>query len=452
MVMLVACEPCRQRKRKCDRGIPSCSLCTHRSRPCFYPPHRAIKEQDDSRVLSLSVLGQGSALWEMTASHLYDTWAIQSPDVPASYPVSPRWYMPRLIKHFCEGLGVSRLPVEANSTAYQIQTLWVQGALSDPCLFHATLYAGSSHFDLLRGEKPSSITLYHQSEAIRLLNKRLSSPVAAMDDRTLVAITPLALFADLNGDQAAADVHRAGLWKLVEMKGGLDKLGYDGLTSALVQMNTIIYNIAFDLEPGPTFPQPLETPPLGIEERILNISPSDSAYLATLPFIQNIFHDIHNFKVDFTAHADTSIDQLCYNHLQRYATAIPKEAFEDAPYYCCYLAVFIFRTIVDPQSRSPGYFTKLDALASELKASLALTDAELWIRRIPAVFTWVCLTGAAAASDSRARTWFYFQQASAVRVLTVRSGGPPFLDDLWAHFRWLRTLRLNLPTRCVVAD
>jgi hypothetical protein len=62
-------------------------------------------------------------------------------------------------------------------------------------MFHATLYAGASHFDLSRGERQSAITLYHQAEAIRLINERLSDPEAAVDDRTMIAVTPLALFA-----------------------------------------------------------------------------------------------------------------------------------------------------------------------------------------------------------------------------------------------------------------
>ncbi|KAL3468981.1 hypothetical protein BJX99DRAFT_92672 [Aspergillus californicus] len=442
MAMLIACEPCRQRKRKCDRGVPSCSLCSRRSRACFYPPHRFARESlPDGQSLNPS-------LWDLTANQLYQAWALQSPAVPVAYPVSSRWYMPRLLKHFCEGLGVSHLPVEANSTAYQIQTLWVQGALSEPCLFHATLYAGSSHFDFLQGGKPSSITLYHQSEAIRMLNTRLSNPTTAMDDRTIVAVIPLAFFADLNGDQAAADIHRAGLWKLVEMRGGLDKLGYNGLTSALVQMNNIIYNIAFDLEPNHMLPQPLRTPPLALEERILRLDPAQATSVPSFSLIQALFADIYNFKTDYSS---PETETQCYEHLEQYTRLFQKPNLDDAPYYCCYLAVVIFRAIVDPNTRSSSYFTKLDALASELRASLALTDAELWIGRIPAVFSWVCLTGAAAASDSRTRIWFYFKQSSAVRVLNLQNE-PSFLDDLWAHFHWLRTFRLNTLSQYIVED
>ncbi|KAL4920618.1 hypothetical protein BDW62DRAFT_209060 [Aspergillus aurantiobrunneus] len=437
MVMLIACEPCRQRKRKCDRAVPSCGLCTRQARPCFYPPHRLARNHDEAQTLP--VAGQPDAqrdsqLWELTANHLYQSWALQSPDVPVSYPVTARAYMPRLLRQFCEGLGVSRLPVAVNSTAYHIQTLWLQGAMSDACLFHSTLYAGSSHLDLQRGQSPSSTTLYHQSEAIRLLNDRLSDAASASDDRTIVAVSPLAMFADLNGDRAAADIHRRGMLRLAQMRGGLDKLGYNGLVATLVQMNNIVYNIVFDLDPHLTNPDRVGRPPLGVERRIL----SPSAHASALPchsLVLDMFRDVENFKLKWP-------DKPGYDYLQAYTGGMPSAGFDDPIFHCCYLSVLIFRTIVDNRPRPLSFSAKLDAVASELQASLAVTDPELWIRRIPAVCSWVCLTGAAAASNPRARIWFYFRQASAVRILNVRTE-PPFLDELWAHYFWLRRIRLD---------
>ncbi|KAL5343260.1 hypothetical protein BJX70DRAFT_211943 [Aspergillus crustosus] len=420
-----------------------------RDRQCFYPPHRLARDHDEVQVQVQvpATAGQPPTTqsWEVAANQMYQAWAIQTPELPTSFPVDTRWYMPRLLKHFCEGLGVSRLPVDPNSTANHIQTFWIQGALSDPCLFHATLYAGSSHFDLQRGQKPSSITLHHQSEAIRLLNERLSDPNAAADDRTMVAVTPLALFADLNGDRNAADIHRQGLWRLVEMRGGLEKLGYDGMVGALIKMNTIIYSVAFDLDANITSSEPLGPPPMGVEKRILFGPPRESARVENLPVIINIFRDVYNFKLEWHSSprgSPTSGEQSMHDYLQPYGGDMPCPGLDNPIFYCCHLAATIFRTIVDDRPRSPAFSTKLDALASELEASLALTETELWLRRIPAVFSWVCLTGAAASSHARSRIWFYFRQASAVRILNVRNE-PPYLDELWAHFYWLRTVRLN---------
>ncbi|KAL2815115.1 hypothetical protein BJX63DRAFT_169543 [Aspergillus granulosus] len=440
MAMFVACEPCRQRKRKCDRRVPTCGLCLKHSRSCFYPPHRLIKGQDGILPDNASQPPSSQA-WDIATSSVFQSWALQSPEIPIAYPIPFRWYIPRLLKHFCEGLGVSRVPVDVNSTAYHIQTLWIQGAMGDPVLFHATLYAGASHFDLSRGERHSSITLYHQAEAIRLINERLRDPATAIDDQTFIAIAPLAIIANLNGDRAAADIHLEGLRMLVETRGGLDRLGFEGLTSALIQMNNIVYNIAFDLPPN-NLNQPPGPPPLGLEKRILNTPAHLSTKIPSLSSILEIFRNIHAFKFDFWSQEFTTNNARPDTHLATYTSSMPELGLECPVYDCCYLAVTLFRTIVSDRIRCPSYLIEVDALASELKAALALTDPELWIRRIPAVFSWVCLTGAAAASDSQSRTWFYFKQASAARVLNIRNE-PSYLDDLWEHFRWLRTMRFN---------
>ncbi|KAL3440424.1 hypothetical protein BJX65DRAFT_300461 [Aspergillus insuetus] len=149
------------------------------------------------------------------------------------YPIPRRWYMPRLLRNFIDGLGVSQVPVHPGSMAWGLQTVWMQHALSDPCLFHATLFLGSGYSDMLRGERASSsITLFHQSEVLRLVGERLARPVNGTDDCTLAAITPLGF----SGDRDVARIHQAGLRRMVELRGGHDKLGMGGLVAALLHM------------------------------------------------------------------------------------------------------------------------------------------------------------------------------------------------------------------------
>jgi hypothetical protein len=125
-------------------------------------------------------------------------------------PIPFRWYMPRLLQHCTciwtsqikvlltridhESLESSRVESNCKSTAYKLQSVWFQHALYDRCLFHVTLYIGSSYLDIRTGETPSTLTLYHQNEVIRSVNGRLSDPVEALDDCTIAAVAMLALF------------------------------------------------------------------------------------------------------------------------------------------------------------------------------------------------------------------------------------------------------------------
>ncbi|RAL15888.1 Zn(II)2Cys6 transcription factor [Aspergillus homomorphus CBS 101889] len=438
-VMLIACEPCRQRKRKCDRAYPSCSLCQKTARPCCYAIYRVTETaqnqkpralvNDGHRERSLKSISPDS--WEAVSDQLYLAWAVQSPAIPESYPIAPRWYMPRLIKHFLDCHNVSQVPMNANCSAYKLQTVWLRSAMSDPCLFHATLFVGSSNFDLCRGQKQSTITLYHYNELIQMVKKRLSDPSTALDDRTIASITPLALFANLHGDRVSADVHRAGLEKIVLLKGGLDKLGLDGLVASLVYVNGIISNIIFDLGWGSSsYLQHL--PPLGLEERILSTPVSDDSTCS----IMSLFYYVQQLKLQFMAQSPTA----AWHHDTLQGSTMPSSTTNNPIYQCCYLAFRIFQMIVLGGPSASNLAEKLDAMAQELRDALALTEDEIWLRSFPSSLTWACITGAAASSDPQARAWFYFRTAAAVGLLDV-VGDLSFLEDLSLHFTWLRSLR-----------
>jgi hypothetical protein len=60
------------------------------------------------------------------------------------------------------------------SAAYKLRTAWVEGYLTEPCMFHGILYAASANMDLLRGELENPVTSFHRAEAIRLTNQKIS--------------------------------------------------------------------------------------------------------------------------------------------------------------------------------------------------------------------------------------------------------------------------------------
>ncbi|RAH47385.1 Zn(II)2Cys6 transcription factor domain-containing protein [Aspergillus brunneoviolaceus CBS 621.78] len=442
-VMLVACESCRLRKRKCDRAYPSCSLCQKAERVCSYALYRvaeSIPNQSSKALVTESHHTRSSkkltpSSWDAVESQVYISWAIQAPAVSDSYPIASRWYMPRLIKHFVECHNATRVPINDRSSSYKLQTTWMRGAMSDPCLFHATLFTGSSNFDLRRGIQQSTITLYHYNELIKSVKKRLSDPKTALDDRTIAAITPLALFAVLTGDRASAEVHRAGLAKIVQLRGGLDKLGLEGLTASLIYVNDVISDIVFDMDSRP-LPHCPPMPPPGLEERVLSTLISRSAPEFPGRSIQALFQYIQELKLQLVVHQSTA-GWGC-NAAQGNAISLPTN--DDPVCHCCSLAFRIFHAIISGGANTSNFADYLDALASDLRDVLALTDDDVWMRHFPAVLTWACITGAAAASDPHLRAWFYFRAAGAVGMLDD-AGDLSFHEDMSSHFHWLRSLR-----------
>jgi hypothetical protein len=92
---------------------------------------------------------------------------------------------------------MSNMAVDSKSIAYQMQTIYVRESLSDPCMFHATMYAASAHLDAARNDRDNPITLYHQTETLHLVRKRIAQSQDGADeglDGAIAGVIPLAFF------------------------------------------------------------------------------------------------------------------------------------------------------------------------------------------------------------------------------------------------------------------
>jgi hypothetical protein len=92
---------------------------------------------------------------------------------------------------------MSNMAVDSKSIAYQMQTIYVRQSLSDPCMFHATLYAASAHLDAARTDRDNPITIYHQTETLHFVRKRIAQSQEGTDeglDGAIAGVIPLAFF------------------------------------------------------------------------------------------------------------------------------------------------------------------------------------------------------------------------------------------------------------------
>ncbi|CEL03583.1 hypothetical protein ASPCAL04736 [Aspergillus calidoustus] len=414
--MHLACEPCRFSKRKCDRVIPACGRCTRLQSRC---------------------------------------------------PIPFRWYMPRLLKHYNESIESSRVESNCKSAAYKLQSVWFQHALNDQCLFHVTLYIGSSYFDIKTGNTPSTITLHHQNEVIRIINERLSHPVEALDDCTVAAVALLALFSSLSSDQAASQVHTAGLRRLIRLKGEQGhngQAGLDGLLATLIQMNDVVQSIIFGPGDSDTLlPQGYHVvPPLGLECRVMEyralpyrliesserLSPMSSTLSDST---MNLFREIYAFKIEISrlGNATAYARRLALRGRRQEIHPPASLLSDDDPIHCCcVLAASIFWLLMEAHYHSEvdaeilsaeSVAETLDRSTRQLKTALSLVDATAWLKSNPIAYCWVCMVGAAVARSTSVRVWFWVRQAAVLRILTAVDDST-FLDDLWVHVVWLRRL------------
>lgn len=90
------------------------------------------------------------------------------------------------------------MPVDPKSIAYQMQTVYMRHSLTDPCMFHASMYAASAHLDAARNDCDNPITLYHKSETLHHIRQRIAQSQDGIGeglDGAIAGVIPLAFFA-----------------------------------------------------------------------------------------------------------------------------------------------------------------------------------------------------------------------------------------------------------------
>lgn len=109
------------------------------------------------------------------------------------------------------------------------QSSWMTSLLIDVVYFHSALFSIEAYFDMFLKREQSSLTQYHFSKTLRLLQERLNAPhnPKTISDPTIMVVITLGLTAELIGDRLAAENHMEGLRRIVELRGGLDKLDED---------------------------------------------------------------------------------------------------------------------------------------------------------------------------------------------------------------------------------
>jgi hypothetical protein len=79
------------------------------------------------------------------------------------------------------------------------------------------------------------VTLYHQTETIAAVNARIPSG-HVLNDATVASVLLLVITGSLQKDNGATEAHRRGLLRIVSVRGGLEKLGFDGFLARMIQM------------------------------------------------------------------------------------------------------------------------------------------------------------------------------------------------------------------------
>ncbi|KAL5047903.1 hypothetical protein BDW71DRAFT_205863 [Aspergillus fruticulosus] len=321
--------------------------------------------------------------------------------------------------------------------------------MSDPCLFHATLFSASASINMLRGQQNTAQTLHHQTWAIRLINERLAQTEPVLNYGTLGAVIPLLYYSMVAFDRDSAAVHQKGLVKmlLATPQSFRAEIGpliaivkiamlsfaciydvlpiWDCLSSESVRPNTILRNV-------------VSRATFGSDQSFFEKETTD-AILDVYEAMSRLDHLVHADRCSISAEVEHALsfattstwtDTAKYDH-----HLTPSERLNVCCQICCQLFWKMLRRQSYPQE-APNMTGNHEV--RQLLRHLSQIEPLYWIRNSPEVFTWAAFTGAAASEHQDVCATFISQAGT---ILTAIDGEElTLIRQGWRYFRLLKRL------------
>ncbi|KIV81687.1 hypothetical protein PV11_03857 [Exophiala sideris] len=147
-----------------------------------------------------------------------------------SYPIEFRQCIPAAVDYFLTFYGpahVIRPELLSAEAGAVILNQYFQYALQNALMFEALIALSQANLTVHQWTNgPDQDALYHYNQALRRLRDLLDREQDYSQDSVLFAIVALMGVDYLNNDLTAFEMHLGGLRKLVDLRGGLDNLGW----------------------------------------------------------------------------------------------------------------------------------------------------------------------------------------------------------------------------------
>lgn len=134
-------------------------------------------------------------------------------------------------------------------------SIWIKYLAVDALFCHTVLWASQAYFDGVRGVTSSCVQIRHAHKMLKMLQQRLADGRLATSDCTICAVTGLTMTSALVGEYDAARKHMMGLFKMVELRGGVRafeenmqiQLKICRFVSRLIYLNSELIRLRADL-------------------------------------------------------------------------------------------------------------------------------------------------------------------------------------------------------------
>ncbi|PCG97463.1 Hypothetical protein PENO1_063250 [Penicillium occitanis (nom. inval.)] len=364
-------------------------------------------------------------------------------------PIAYRSYMPQLLQFFLTSVVLPSGTRVTDSLAYHLRSQWMHQAMSDPCLFHATLFSASASIDMLRNQPNSMPTLYHQTWVIRLVNERLAHRQPLLTYSTLGAVIPLLYYNMVALDRDSAITHQTGLLKML-LRTPKSFRTEIGPLIGIIKLAMLSFACIYDLPPAWDC---LNSESLRPSTLLRNIVSQASLRTGTVVYETGIIESLLDVyeaisSVDHLVYSDhdmttREVDRILTFSKTNHATIHYENDRHQEPAErinaCCQLACQAFWKIVQHGHRFEQIQQRNGiSEAQSLLKHIYQTEPLYWVQNAPEIYTWIVFTGAAASITEKDRVAFVSHAGTILTAIDAES--LTLTRQGWSYFRLLRNL------------
>lgn len=132
-----------------------------------------------------------------------------------------------------------------------MRSYWIPSLFLTPHTYLSLLFVTSAYYDALREfVKGSFVTTALHQELIRLIDANLVHPTRKVDDLNILALVQLIIGEVVMGERIVAQLHEAGLQKMVQLRGGLNCLGVNGRLASMISWSMLASAILREEKPA----------------------------------------------------------------------------------------------------------------------------------------------------------------------------------------------------------
>ncbi|KAL8870472.1 MAG: hypothetical protein Q9174_003497 [Haloplaca sp. 1 TL-2023] len=187
-----------------------------------------------------------------------------------AYPFVPypnKYFVPGVLSHYLTEMAVDIPELDHPGNKGALRSIWFPMVIADQAVLDVVVLTAATHYVMVNRTTCEPKTLYKLKEdAINSINRNLQKPDLVVTDQLIGAVAKMAAYeAGFAGDELQYHVHMRGLMKMVELRGGLESLGLNGLLgrmllwidlNAAFLLKTKLYFSHVNALPGHTVPGP----------------------------------------------------------------------------------------------------------------------------------------------------------------------------------------------------